>query len=611
MGKAKNFQVLQNAWDIISNNGLDGCKDNGDACDRITWITIEGILSVTRSIEAIKTIIKNFGKILEVRRIDFDSKVLSSIKSIVLTTRMNFVCQSLDVMVNGKVYPIRVFEEQFHILSFLRSPSSDSDKFDEGSSCFEEEFIGHTMDEQADDGRDSDKESNEEIFDIKNERVTREMLSKRKRRLCLEKGLVLSGSQTVGLNDNKQSLVKNIIGCDEPVFFGIHESKLEVVGHSLIRYMWPRSYVDWACSSSIGALGDSPNDEEDTRSSHEYINDLEEEYKARALLSKSKRFFKKDTQRFNSAKATDQTECHKCTKNGHFTRECWFSSFISITLTTKTYQSSQHKLELRLTKDFEAKYNKVKAKLALLSSSASASNAITVKNKGLIIETYEWDEEDVSLYDNEEIEVKALMELANEERVFVSKESASNGEWVKISIQKSSASNSNMSITSGNKPRLSEAEDLTLVNHDTVDESLVCSTALPPLEKLRLGKDISKLILSGHEIPDIYFSTYLCARYQANPKESHHSAVRRISRYLKAKALENSKVSFSIPTGGIYGEVRVKSFRNATGIHYLPYSKEYVAPTSIDLDRQWFETIGYGETVSAKGTLKKSLLPFR
>nr|GEU52809.1 retrovirus-related Pol polyprotein from transposon TNT 1-94 [Tanacetum cinerariifolium] len=38
---------------------------------------------------------------------------------------------------------------------------------------------------------------------------------------------------------------------------------------------------------------DSPDDEEDTRSSHEYLNDLEEEYQARALLAKSKRFFGK------------------------------------------------------------------------------------------------------------------------------------------------------------------------------------------------------------------------------------------------------------------------------------------------------------------------------
>nr|GEU80281.1 Gag_pre-integrs domain-containing protein [Tanacetum cinerariifolium] len=51
--------------------------------------------------------------------------------------------------------------------------------------------------------------------------------------------------------------------------------------------------------------------------------------------------------------------------------------------------------------------------------------------------------------------------------------------------------------------------------------------------------------------------------------------------------------------------------RNAIGAHYLAHSSEYVAPPSIDIVRQWFETIRYGETVSAKGTLKKSLLPPR
>ncbi|GJS12943.1 hypothetical protein Tco_0407415 [Tanacetum coccineum] len=78
-------------------------------------------------------------------------------------------------------------------------------------------------------------------------------------------------------------------------------------------------------------------DEEDTRSSQEYMNDLEEKYQARALLAKSKRFFKK---------------------------------------------------------------------------------------------------EKVSSDDNEVTEVKALMALADEERVSVSKESARNGEWIKISMKK-------------------------------------------------------------------------------------------------------------------------------------------------------------------------------
>ncbi|GJR27029.1 hypothetical protein Tco_1103261 [Tanacetum coccineum] len=73
----------------------------------------------------------------------------------------------------------------------------------------------------------------------------------------------------------------------------------------------------------------------------------------------------------------------------------------------------------------------------------------------------------------------------------------------------------------------------------------------------------------------------------------------------------NNEVSFSTLTGGIYSEVGVNTFRNAIGAHYLSHSSEYVAPSSIDIVRPWFETIGYGEVVPAKRTLKKSLLPPR
>ncbi|GJV06565.1 putative reverse transcriptase domain-containing protein [Tanacetum coccineum] len=309
---------------------------------------------------------------------------------------------------------------------------------------------------------------------------------------------------------------------------------------------------------------DSPDDEEDTRSSHEYLNDLEEDFQAMALLAKSKGFFKKGTQRFSNAKATDQTECHKCGKKGHFARGCWSKTSIpsyQSLFQLKILHSFEHKPEPRHTKDFEAKYNKIKAKLALLSSNASAPSSSSSKNK-----------------------VKALMLLTDEERVFIRKERANNGESVKISIQKhvnteilkenqnlrnemkeltsiteawlnssnkvnqciskqiptqkkkilgidqltedtssyrpkdlvfvkSSADNSKVSIIGSNKPKLSEADDSTMSNHDTgkvpsnesqrntidhsivisdflatdydsVDESLVCSTLLPPLEKM-------------------------------------------------------------------------------------------------------------------------------
>ncbi|GKA06276.1 hypothetical protein Tco_0685500, partial [Tanacetum coccineum] len=183
---------------------------------------------------------------------------------------------------------------------------------------------------------------------------------------------------------------------------------------------------------------DSPDDEEDTRSSQEYLNDLEEEYQAKYLLAKSKRFFKKGTQRFSGAKATDQTECHKCGKKGQFARDYWSKTLVPLNQSLfqpKLLSSSQHKLELRPTKDFEAKYKKVKAKLALLSSSASASKALMVKNKGLIVKAYEWDEEEVSSDDNDMVEVKVLMALAKDNDD-VCKEGVRNDEWVKISMIK-------------------------------------------------------------------------------------------------------------------------------------------------------------------------------
>ncbi|GJR86061.1 hypothetical protein Tco_0210072 [Tanacetum coccineum] len=166
---------------------------------------------------------------------------------------------------------------------------------------------------------------------------------------------------------------------------------------------------------------------------------IKKDTKQEIFLSKSKRFFKKGTQRFISAKATDQTECHKCSKKGHFASDSW--SKIAVPSYQSPFQpkllhSSEHKLKPRHTKDFKAKYNKVKAKLALLSSSASAPSSSSGKNKGLIAKTYDWDEEEVSYDDNEVTKVKALMALADEKRVSVGKESARNGEWIKIFMKK-------------------------------------------------------------------------------------------------------------------------------------------------------------------------------
>nr|GEY63906.1 hypothetical protein [Tanacetum cinerariifolium] len=147
--------------------------------------------------------------------------------------------------------------------------------------------------------------------------------------------------------------------------------------------------------SELASLFDSPDDEEDTKSSQEYLNDLEEKYQARALLAKSKRFFKKGTQRFNGAKVVDQTKCHKYGRKGPFASDYFSKTLVPSYSSpfqnsqTKFLSPFQHKPALRPTKDFEAKYDKVKAKLAFFSFGASAYKTSMVKNKGLIAEAYE------------------------------------------------------------------------------------------------------------------------------------------------------------------------------------------------------------------------------
>nr|GEX92086.1 hypothetical protein [Tanacetum cinerariifolium] len=207
-------------------------------------------------------------------------------------------------------------------------------------------------------------------------------------------------------------------------------------------------------SSIVQDFQDSPDDEEDIKSSHE----------------------------FSSAKATDQTECHKCGKKGHFATDCWSKTSVSTyqsTFQPKPLSSLQHKPELRPTKDFEAKYNKVKAKLALLSLSSSVSKAsmhvntkIIKENKNLRTELKElkaitkiWltSSDKVNLCIGEQIPSQKKRILGVDQ---LTKDPSSSG-LEDLVFVKSSDDDTKVTTPGVERPWLSEAEGFILPNHDT------------------------------------------------------------------------------------------------------------------------------------------------
>nr|GEW60505.1 retrovirus-related Pol polyprotein from transposon TNT 1-94 [Tanacetum cinerariifolium] len=94
-------------------------------------------------------------------------------------------------------------------------------------------------------------------------------------------------------------------------------------------------------------------------------------------------------------------------------------------------------------RDYKAGYKKIKTKLALFEASPFTSQnpkAFQPNNKGLVAETFDWDEEEVS-DDDEVTQVKRLMALADDE-LTVGKNHASNGEWIDITMRKTELSKS-------------------------------------------------------------------------------------------------------------------------------------------------------------------------
>ena len=58
----------------------------------------------------------------------------------------------------------------------------------------------------------------------------------------------------------------------------------------------------------------------------------------------------------------------------------------------------------------------------------------------------------------------------------------------------------------------------------------------PSVDPSLYGSMIGSLLYLTASRPDICYSVGVCARYQANPKESHLSAVKRIIKYVNGTA---------------------------------------------------------------------------
>ncbi|GJW01331.1 nucleotide-binding alpha-beta plait domain-containing protein [Tanacetum coccineum] len=111
VGKAKNYQDA-----------------NGDSYGRLTWFFIDGLPLVARNLTAIKTVMKDFGKIVEFGKVDFDSKLILPVKVLMLVDNLFHANHTL---------PLNGWDPCYNIIFNHNGLESDNDN----DSPFEEEFV--------------------------------------------------------------------------------------------------------------------------------------------------------------------------------------------------------------------------------------------------------------------------------------------------------------------------------------------------------------------------------------------------------------------------------------------------------------------------------------
>ncbi|GKA90681.1 hypothetical protein Tco_0812551 [Tanacetum coccineum] len=177
------------------------------------------------------------------------------------------------------------------------------------------------------------------------------------------------------------------------------------------------------------------------RRNNEFIADLNDGYHERALLANQNRFYK---------------------RSGHFQKECLSNKTSTSSYppsnksSTPSYPSSNKSYNKPKTlthtspqnsdnhqKDYKGKYKGLKAKIDVLTKNIDAMSK-GKSEKGLVAESFEWDEESVSSEDEGTTKIKAFMAIAEEEPS-VGKASARFGHYEKGAAP-ASTSNSFISL---------------------------------------------------------------------------------------------------------------------------------------------------------------------
>ncbi|GJZ11628.1 hypothetical protein Tco_0546387 [Tanacetum coccineum] len=215
--------------------------------------------------------------------------------------------------------------------------------------------------------------------------------------------------------------------------------------------------------TSLTDFQDNPNDKKDTRSSQEYMNDLEMEFHERALLAKSKRFFIKGTQRSKGTHATCNDESgvvgKESAKNGE-----WVKISMRKVHTLLEMEDNGERKSFFDYLGVDLNFVEEQRNNLVIKHRDIVQELNTCKEKLLELKHVKLDflKMQLNLCINEQIpnQKKRILEVDQ-----LTKDPYSSGQKDLVFI-KSSANDTKVSIPNVERPWLSEAEGFNVPNHD-------------------------------------------------------------------------------------------------------------------------------------------------